>query len=195
MLEEGYAAVTYRKVAAEAGVTAPLVQYYFPSIDSLFLAMLQEHAQPNLERLTEKLEGEENPIRAIWEYTADETTSALMIEFMALGNHKKEIRAEIGEVLRRSRKVELDALSRVKHPEIFGDQELPQPALLFLLSAIPHVMLMESAMDVTVGHAEILDAVERYLTRVEREKRSNSGRRSSEVKADKRPAGRRRSSP
>lgn len=30
MLEEGYASVTYRALAAKAGVTPSLVQYYFP---------------------------------------------------------------------------------------------------------------------------------------------------------------------
>jgi AcrR family transcriptional regulator len=168
MVDEGYAAVTYRRVAAAAGVTAPLVQYYFPTIDSLFLALLHQHAEPNLARLIEKLEAvERNPLRVIWEYSADETSSALMVEFMALGNHRKEIRSEIAEVTRRSRKTQLDALSRLDLPSFFAEQDPPTPALLFLLAAVPKILLMESAMDVSMGHSEILHAVEHYLDRVE----------------------------
>ena len=37
MAKQGYAAVTYRNVAAEAGVTAGLVQYYFARLDDLLL--------------------------------------------------------------------------------------------------------------------------------------------------------------
>ena len=36
LLEEGYAAVTTRRIAAEAGVHAPLLHYYFLTIDDLF---------------------------------------------------------------------------------------------------------------------------------------------------------------
>jgi AcrR family transcriptional regulator len=176
MIDEGYAAVTYRRVAAAAGVTAPLVQYYFPTIDSLFLSLLHQHAEPNLARLTVALESENrNPLRIIWEYSADETSSALMVEFMALGNHRKEIRSEIAEVTRRSRQVQLDALARFPAPSFFAEQDPPAPALLFLLAAVPKIMLMESTMDVSTGHSEILAAVERYLNRVERTSRPKRG--------------------
>ncbi len=46
MLEEGYAAVTSRRVAAKAGVKPPLVHYYFPSMDDLFLAALRPARSP-----------------------------------------------------------------------------------------------------------------------------------------------------
>lgn len=55
MLDEGYAAVTYRRVAAAAGVTAPLVQYYFPTLDDLFLALLRRRSDRNLQKLTDSL--------------------------------------------------------------------------------------------------------------------------------------------
>lgn len=41
MTEQGYAAVTYRSVAARAQVTPELVQYYFPVLDDLFIALLR----------------------------------------------------------------------------------------------------------------------------------------------------------
>ena len=40
MLEEGYAAISTRRVAKEAGLKPPLVHYYFPTTDDLFLATL-----------------------------------------------------------------------------------------------------------------------------------------------------------
>ena len=56
MLERGYSAVTYRSVAATAGVTAGLVQYYFPTLDELFLALLRRRSERNHELLLEALE-------------------------------------------------------------------------------------------------------------------------------------------
>jgi AcrR family transcriptional regulator len=173
MLEQGYAAVTYRHVADASGVTAPLVQYYFPSIDELFIALLTQHAEPNLERLTAALQ-EDDPLRVIWDYSTDETSAALMMEFMALGNHRKAIRSEIAEVSARSRKVQLEALSRLDVSSIFADQEIPPAALLFLLAGIPKIMLLESTLGVFTGHAEILNAVERYLDTVEPKARRRS---------------------
>jgi TetR/AcrR family transcriptional regulator len=41
MLADGYAAVTSRRVAADAGITAALVHYYFSTIDDLFLAVIR----------------------------------------------------------------------------------------------------------------------------------------------------------
>jgi TetR/AcrR family transcriptional regulator, transcriptional repressor for nem operon len=159
MLDQGYAAVTYRRVAAAAGVTAPLVQYYFPTLDDLFIALLRRRSDRNLEKLTEALEAHpETPLRVIWEYSADETSAALMVELMALGNHRKTIRAEIAGVSERSRKIQLDALSDAH----LGD-DIPNSAVLFLMAGIPKLMLMESSLGVSTGHAETLDIVQGYL--------------------------------
>jgi AcrR family transcriptional regulator len=165
MLEEGYAAVTYRKVAAVADVTAPLVQYYFPTIDDLFIALLRQHAEPNLERLTKELElHSEDPLRVIWDYSSDETTAALMMEFMSLGNHRKAIRAEVAELSAKSKTVQVEALSKLDVSFTLGDRGLPSAALLFLLAGIPKILLLESALGVSTGHAEILDVVEGSLS-------------------------------
>ena len=44
LLEEGYAAVTSRRVAAKAGLKPQLVHYYFRTMDDLFVAVF--HAGP-----------------------------------------------------------------------------------------------------------------------------------------------------
>ena len=46
MLEEGYAAVTSRRVAAQAGLKPQLVHYYFRTMDDLFLAVFRRRAEP-----------------------------------------------------------------------------------------------------------------------------------------------------
>jgi TetR/AcrR family transcriptional regulator, transcriptional repressor for nem operon len=170
MLDEGYAAVTYRRVAAAAGVTAPLVQYYFPTLDDLFIALLRRRSDTNLQKLTDALTARPDaPLRVIWDYSVDETSAALMIEFMALGNHRKTIRAEIADMSERSRRVQLDALSATRRNRAQPGEEVPDPALLFLMAGIPKVMLMESALGVSTGHAETLDLIKRYLSRTEPE--------------------------
>ena len=55
MLREGYAAVSSRSVAAKAGIQPPLVHYYFPTIDDLFVAVLRRRAERNVERMAAAL--------------------------------------------------------------------------------------------------------------------------------------------
>ena len=93
MLEEGYASVTYRALASRAGVTPSLVQYYFPTLDEIFIAAIKRYSERGLTYLKEALERRaDDPLRAVWEYSWDEATGALTTEFMALSNHRKSIR-------------------------------------------------------------------------------------------------------
>ena len=50
LLEEGYAAVTSRRVAAKAGLKPQLVHYYFRTMDDLFLEVFRRRAEENLAR-------------------------------------------------------------------------------------------------------------------------------------------------
>ncbi|EUA30299.1 bacterial regulatory s, tetR family protein [Mycobacterium xenopi 4042] len=45
MLEEGYAAVTSRRVAQKAALKPQLVHYYFRTMDDLFLAAFRRRAE------------------------------------------------------------------------------------------------------------------------------------------------------
>jgi AcrR family transcriptional regulator len=64
MLTEGYGTVTYRSVATAAGVAPGLVQYYFPSLDVLFIAVLREATDRLVDQLTDAARSQ-RPLRAI----------------------------------------------------------------------------------------------------------------------------------
>jgi len=167
MLEEGYAAVTYRVLAARAGVTGGLVQYYFRTLDDLFLALLGRRSERNVERLQEALEHRpDEPLRIVWEFSTDETSAALLTEFLALANHRKSIRAAIHEVIERTRAAQLQVLSERwdDYPDMDG---LSPAALLFLLHGIPKMVMLEEAVGMTSGHREVLALVERHLDALE----------------------------
>lgn len=182
MLEEGYASVTYRVLATRAGVTPSLVQYYFPSLDDIFVAAIRRYSERNLAFLAETLERRAgDPLRAVWEYSWDEATGALMTEFMALGNHRKSIRTEIAAVTESVRKIQLDALVAKfgKDARFFGDLSLP--ALQLLMSGLPKFLNLEEGIGVKSAHAEVTEAFERYLDTLEpapaTKKRKTSPRR------------------
>jgi TetR/AcrR family transcriptional regulator, transcriptional repressor for nem operon len=168
MLDEGYASISYRALAAKAGVTPSLVQYYFPALDDIFIAAIRRYAERNLDILARALQSRaEDPLRALWEYSWDEATSALMTEFMALGNHRKSIRAEIAEVTERVRAVQLEALTAKFGKGGRPDGQLSLPAMLLMVTGFPKFLNLEESIGVKTAHKEVIEAFESYLDRIE----------------------------
>src|ERR1700760_4235322 len=93
MLEEGYAAVTSRRVADKAGLKPQLVHYYFRTMDDLFLAVFRRIAEQGLAVHAAALKTEQ-PLWALWLFGMDPTATRLTMEFMGLANHRKVLRAE-----------------------------------------------------------------------------------------------------
>jgi AcrR family transcriptional regulator len=182
MLEDGYASVTYRALASKAGVAPSLVQYYFPNLDDIFVAAIRRYAERNLGLLAEALQRRrDDPLRAVWEYSWDEATGALISEFMALGNHRKSIRNEIAAVTESVRKLQLNALVAKYGKDARPIGDLSLPALQVLMSGIPKFLNLEKGVGVKSAHAEVTSAFERYIDSLEprdRPKRKSSRRRS-----------------
>jgi TetR/AcrR family transcriptional regulator, transcriptional repressor for nem operon len=168
MLEAGYASVTYRAVAAKAEVTPGLVQYYFPTLDDLFVAAIRRRSEQNLERIVEALRtNADQPLRVLWEYSRDESMSALTTEFLALGNHRKSIRSVIAEFTEQVRHLQLDALEAAMGEGDIAIGPLPPSALLFVLTGIPKLIRLEGGVGISGAHAEVVEAFEHYLDSVE----------------------------
>jgi len=168
LLEEGYASVSYRALAAKAGVTASLVQYYFPALDEIFLAAIRRYSDRNLELLRTALQKRaQDPLHAMWEYSWDEATGALITEFMALGNHRKSIRSEIAEVTERMRKLQIEVLTETFGADARLDGDLSLAAVVLLITGIPKFLNLEEGVGVKTAHTEVVQAVERYLDAIE----------------------------
>jgi AcrR family transcriptional regulator len=168
MLEDGYASVSYRALATKAGVTPSLVQYYFPSLDDIFIAAIRRYSERGLAYLAKTLQKRaDDPVHALWESSRNEPTSALMTEFMALGNHRKNIRAEIASATEKARAAQLEALAAKYGADARLGGDLSLSALLLLISGLPKFLNLEEGVGVTTAHDEITDAFERYIDTVE----------------------------
>lgn len=168
MLDEGYASVTYRGLASSAGVTPSLVQYYFPTLDDIFVSAIRRYSERSLRLLDKVLQSRpDDPLRALWEFSSTEASGALMTEFMALGNHRKSIQAEIAEVTERTRRIQFDALVAK-----FGEDARPGghfslPALQLLISGLPKFLNLEEGVGIKTAHDEVTTAFEQYLDTIE----------------------------
>ena len=168
MLEMGYAGVSYRAVATRAEVTPGLVQYYFPTLDDLFGAVIRRRGDQNLQRVTETLQARaDEPLRVLWEFSQEESTAALTSEFLALGNHQKSIRSEIADITERVREVQLRAVEAKYGTDGFGDGAISTQGFVFVLTGIPKLVRLEESVGASTAHADAITAFEQYLDMLE----------------------------
>lgn len=161
MLDEGYAAATSRRVAAKAGVKPALVHYYFPSMDELFLAVLQEGAEANLQRQRDSLAHDE-PLHALWQLN-NITGARLWMEFMALANHRKTIRSEIAAYAERFRDLEEAALAQALRAHGVDTQTYPPVVMSMIVTSLSRILALEDGLGIRRGHAEAVEFMGRYL--------------------------------
>ncbi|MCG5434258.1 TetR/AcrR family transcriptional regulator [Mycobacterium sp. MYCO198283] len=166
MLAEGYAAVTSRRVAAQAGLKPQLVHYYFRAMDDLFAAMFRRRAEQGLALQAQALQSP-TPLRALWRFTTDPAGARLTLEFMALANHRKALRAEIAHYGERARREQTRAMVAALQRYGVAASEVPPVVWTVFATGISSVLVMESEIGVATGHDETLAFVERWLCRLE----------------------------
>ena len=162
MLEEGYAAVTSRRVGQTAEVSPQLVHYYFRTMDDLFLEVFRRRADEGFAHFERAIEARPT-LRTLWSSLDDGTGSAFNLEFVALANHRKAIRAEIASYAERFRSMQLKALTSI----LAGYAPLPDgmtPAVVLVtMAGVAQLIALERALGVSGGHDEALALIERYL--------------------------------
>jgi AcrR family transcriptional regulator len=166
LLEEGYAAVTSRRVGARAGLKPQLVHYYFRSMEDLFVEVFRRRAEENLAR-AERAVAASASLRTLWEINADPRGAAFAIEFVALAKHHKAIRAEIARHAEHFRSAQLQALTTALSADGLGESDIPPIIVLMLMTGLSQVLSIERALGVTAGHDEALAFVASVLDRLE----------------------------
>jgi len=167
MLEEGYAAVTSRRVGRKAGLSPQLVHYYFRTMDDLFLEIFRRRAEEGLDRFAQAM-ASDHSLRALWQFRTDPPGSAFNIEFAALANHRKAIRAEIARFAHRFRTMQLDAIERALADQGISPETCPPVVVLLAMTGLSQVIDLEETLGVTAGHDEAIAFVERSLDQLER---------------------------
>lgn len=169
LLAEGYAAVSSRTVAARAEINPSLVHYYFPTIDDLFVAVLVRRADGVVARMEEALTAD-RPLLAWWDVATDPRGAAFFLEVLAAANHRPALKAEVGELARRVRAVQMEALARLL-PEYGLDEELFPPALVAAtVQGVAFGLTQDLAAGFDTRPDEGLTAARALVARLERER-------------------------
>ena len=166
MLTEGYAAVTSRRVAAEAGVNPGLVYYYFGPMDNMFVEVFRRSAERMLEQQARALSAEQ-PLWALWDLIRDQTNTGMNLEFLALGNHRKAVQAEMKDFSIRFRRLQFEAMSSILERYQIDSEQWPAEAVMLLLDGVARFMGEERSYGLNLGHTQATSVVERLITQVE----------------------------
>ncbi len=168
MVEEGYAAVTSRRLANKAGLKPQLVHYYFRTMEELFLEVFRRRGEEALEVHAQLLQSPQ-PLWALWRFGTDPAFTRISMEFMALANHRKEMRAEIAYYAERFREGERQAMASALQRYGVDNKDVPAVVWAVLMSSLSRFLVLEQAIGMSAGHAETLELVEDYLRRLEGE--------------------------
>jgi AcrR family transcriptional regulator len=165
MLDEGYAAATSRRVAAQAGVKPALVHYYFPSMDDLFVAVLRDKAEAILERQRQAM-AESEPLHALWQLNSAHDTQ-LFTEFLAMANHRKAILSEIVAYAMRFRDIEEGAMTLALKARGIDLELFPPVVMSMIMGSLARMVIHEQGLGITRGHDQARAFIEQCLERFE----------------------------
>lgn len=163
LLEEGYGAITTRRIGEKAGLNYQLVHYYFASLDDLFIETFRRAAERNLKHLAEMVQGEPS-LRDVWNISADANGGKLTIEFVALAGHRPALKREIARWARRFREAQLDLARAALAREAPGDTQVPPMVVLLLMTGVAQLIALDRSLGVTDGHDDVIAWIEDRLT-------------------------------
>jgi AcrR family transcriptional regulator len=164
--DEGYAAVSSRRIAEKAGLKSKLVHYYFKTMDELYLAVFRQAEQRYFDYQAAALTSD-NPMRKLWEMSADASNTKVTGELVALANHRKALQRELAYSSERSRRLQAAIIDKAFRAANLDTGGIPPMLVSLFLTAVSRLLAMDKALGVTAGHAEAAAFVEALLQRIE----------------------------
>ncbi|CAN7269409.1 TetR/AcrR family transcriptional regulator [Phenylobacterium sp. LjRoot225] len=159
--EEGYPAVTSRTLADKVGLKRQIVHYYFKSMDDVFIAVVRRAADRMRESVAEAAASDE-PLRELQRLNRDPHGAILSMELHALANRRPAVRAEVARAAEEFRDLQTEILNKILERQGVDPAMRPVVAIV-LLSSLAQVLALESAIDISRGHAETLEFVDECL--------------------------------
>ena len=163
MREEGYAAVSSRRVEERAGFRSKLVHYHFKSMDELFLALFQR-ADESFQLRQEQALASDNPVGKLWQLWKHSADNELVAEFIALANHRKEIREEIRRANDRTREIQTAAIAQALAAADIDPVEFPPDVMAFLMAAVARTIATEKVLGSSLAHQASVAYIERRIS-------------------------------
>jgi AcrR family transcriptional regulator len=166
LIDVGYAGITTRRLAEEAGVNHGLVHYYFGSNENLLVHALQRFTERLIARQRD-LYAADMPFAEKWRtamsYLVGEDLAyeKVWLELQALAWNNAELRERLARVNAEWRAVLTEAF-RKPHDEL--GLEVPLEALVSLVMTFNLGMIVERLGGIDTGHAALLEWIDGWLS-------------------------------
>ena len=182
LVSVGYAGITTRKLAEEAGLNHGLVHYYFGSMQELLLQVLERFTDRLIAR-QRAMYASEMPFlekwRAAMRYLDEDTASGytkVWFELQALGWNDPDIRKRVAKVDQAWGQVVTEAFDKAMTEYKIDRREFPLQAVTALVFTFNEGMHLRTLSGIRAGHKELLDWIDRWLVDLDANMRKRSGR-------------------
>jgi AcrR family transcriptional regulator len=170
LVEVGYAGITTRRLAEEAGVNHGLVHYYFGSIEHLFVRVLERYTSALTARQRAMYASDvafiEKWRQAMRYLVADDVAyEKIWFELQALAWNRAELRERVAHVNDEWRAVLTEAFAE---PHERYRIEMPLDALVSLVITFNEGVILERLSGIETGHAALLEWIEGWMEARER---------------------------
>jgi hypothetical protein len=135
-------------------------------MDDLFIEVFRRRADDDIAGF-ERAVAADGSLRNLWRLNSDRRGAAFRVEFVALANHRKAIRAEMARYAERFRAAQVDAVAGALAARGVSPEAVPPIAALLVMTGLAQVLALEAALDVTTGHDETLAFVEEVIAKLE----------------------------
>jgi AcrR family transcriptional regulator len=175
--EMSWSEVTVRRLATEAGLNHGLVHYYFGSMEELFVQVLERFTTRLIARQREMYGADmtflEKWRTAIGYLDTDEESGYQKIwyELQAMAWNRPELRDRIAHVNAEWRAVLTEAFSDAMREYGIDRKQFPVDAIVALVATFNEGIILERLSGISAGHNELLQAIDRWLETLERDKR------------------------
>ncbi|HET7146845.1 MAG TPA: TetR/AcrR family transcriptional regulator [Gaiellaceae bacterium] len=166
LVDVGYAGITTRRLAEEAGVNNGLVHYYFGSNENLLVRALERFTERLIARQRE-LYSSDRPFVEKWRtamrylVSDDVSYEKVWLELQALAWNDPAVRERLARVNDEWRTVLTEAFAE-PHREL--GIPMPLDALVSLVMTFNFGMIVERLGGIETGHAALLDWIDEWLS-------------------------------
>jgi AcrR family transcriptional regulator len=171
MVEEGYLAVTSRRVAERAGFKSQLVHYHFGTMDDLLIAVYERSEKDFLRRHLKALSSS-NPLRALWELSIHPQRTRLAQELIALSNHKTSIRKITARILEQMHSITEVFVGKYLDEAGADREKYPPIVLSHIINGLSRSVVLCEALGLSAGRSEVLAFADRLLSELEAKHRT-----------------------
>ena len=182
LYDVGYAGVTTRAVAEEAGVKHGLVHYYFGSMDELLTQTLERFVDQLAEALEALYEDPDLSFADKWrlgsQFWVDEPASRfpkILLELLAMGWNMRSVQPRLTQVHARFRAIFERHFGQALRDYGLDETEFPLKVIVAAVTSFQLGLIVEGLSDVHEGHQELLDWIQRWIDGLEENRINASG--------------------